>query len=535
MNKIICLSPHLSEGDKLNVSFMDLLLDDTLAEGELRFPEALYHEVGSFNTRLAAKQNYEFLLRAVQKYPLELIGHTSQSAVTSHTDDRLDAFRTDCYIAGKYQQILLENDYFNPVIETLLMTAYTLPEPENAVCWLEKMISHAPEYYELDDNTRPILIYKSSDTCYNTLNFFADQLAQALRSCHQQVEIVNLEQEGNQTLTQFIGQHFKAVIGIQTYAFSIMIQDKTTNLHDLIIAPKFNMILDHPAWLKEHMEHVPQNYYLLIHDRNYLSFAQTYYKQLAGCIYFPPGGSLPADTTVPVKLYDISFIGSYRNYRERLDIIRTYDRKHRLLAARYLRIMKEHPDYPAEHAFRLTLAYYHLEPDEMDFLDLFYEMRQACFCIMLYYREKVIQTLLDAGITLHVYSSSWENAPFAGHPCLIIHPQLDIADSLTIMQQSRLSLNIMSWHKDGLTERILNSMLCQSAVISDTSTALEEIFGENSPALFNLKELEKLPAQIEQLLTDEAALNRLTQNSFQYATQHHLWKHRARQLLQLFD
>ncbi len=533
MNEIICHTPHLAEGEELNISFMDLLLNDTLAEGELQFPETLYNEIGDLNTKLTCKRNYEFLLRAAQKYPIKLVGG---GAATTNSTDQWEAFRTDCYITGKYQQELQDTDYFNPVIETLLANASTLPNHKEAVNWLEKMISHSPEYYQIDDDTQPILIYKGSDICYNTLNFFANELAQALKKYHQRVEVLDLEKEGNHALTRYINYHFKAIIGIQTYAFSIMMQDKTTNFHDLMIGPKFNLILDHPAWLKDHMENVPKDYYLLIHDRNYIAFANQYYKNIAGCIHFPPGGSLPPTAFSETKLYDITFIGSYRNYRERLNIIRTYDRKHRFFAARYLRIMKEHPDYPAETAFRQTLAYYNWELNDKDYLDLFYEMRQACFCIMLYYREKVLQTLLDAGITIHVYSDSWEKAPFAHHPCLICHPALDIADSLTVMQQSRISLNIMSWHKDGLTERILNAMLCKSVVLSDKSTILEEEFSSGKySVLFDLKELELLPLQVKKLLANEDIQKEIAINGYQNVNQKHLWEHRAKYLLQILE
>ena len=163
-----------------------------------------------------------------------------------------------------------DSGYFNPVVEALLGYVSQLPDPKEATDWMEKMISHAPEYYKIDDDTRPILTYRGESTCYNQLNAFADELAKALIACHQIVEIFDITKEGHQALTKYIGQHFKAIIGVQTYIFSIMMQDKTTNLHDLIMGPKFNMILDHPVLLKEHITAGPKDYYLLVHDRNYL-------------------------------------------------------------------------------------------------------------------------------------------------------------------------------------------------------------------------------------------------------------------------
>ena len=545
MNEIICYTNYLPEGTEQNISFMELLLDDNWANGEIHCPDFVYHEVGAPNTRLTSKQNYEFLLRATKKYPLRAVGvgkdsNTAASkqttAGTNNSDTNVASFRTDCYVTGKYQQELLDAGYFNPVVETLLATIPKLPEPEEAYSWLEKMISRSEEYYEIDDNTRPILIYMGSDMCCNTLNLFALELANGFLKRKQRVEIFDVEKEGNQALTKYIGQHFKAVIGIQTYVFSIMMQDKTTNLHDLIIGPKFNLFLDHPAWFKDHIASAPKDYYLLSHDRNYTAFANQYYKNIKGCLYFPPGGALP-DTKSPLeKQYDITFIGTYRDYRERLKTISSYERSYRFLAARFINIMKKHPDYPAEKALKKALEYYQIELDDHAFLDLFYKMSQCCFVIMLYYREKIIQTLLDAGIEIHVFSETWKQAPFADHKCLICHSELDARKSLTIMQQSRLSLNIMSWHKDGLTERVLNAMLCQSVVLSDKSTTLEQDFMDGKDLiLFDLTKLEELPSLVNNLLSDHEKLQQIALSGYRKAKQNHLWEHRAEQLLKKID
>ncbi len=550
MDEIICYTARLPENTQKNISFLELLLDDNWADGRIEYPENLTAETGSMNHKLTAKQTYEFLLRAVQKYPFRAIGVSSSAAGAGHpqTSVSRDTYRTDAYIAGKYQKELLSSGYFNLVVQTLLADASRLPNPKEAVSWLEKMISHSDEFYEIDDATRPILIYRGSDTCYNTLNQFADELAAALRICGQPVEVFDVQKAGNQALTKYINCRFKAIIGIQTYVFSILMQDNKTNLHDLIIGPKYNLILDHPAWMKEHIENGPADYYLLTHDRNYCAFAKRYYKNIKDCLYFPPGGMLPKPDNsrrFPAgqyavlqpkteKQYDITFIGSYRDYRERLAVIYAYDRTHRFLAAHFIQRMRRHPNETAEQSFAHTLNGYGMKLNDRDFLNLFFELRQACFCTMLYFREKIIRTLLDAGINIHVYSDSWEKSPFADHPCLHCHPALSMEESLEVMQKSRISLNIMSWHKDGLTERILNSMLCHSVVLSDRSAILEEEFTDKEDLLlFDLKQTDLLPSQIKEILADDCRLQQIADCGYQKAVQKHLWRHRAERLLDI--
>ncbi len=562
MEEIICYTSYLPEGAKQNIPFLELLLDERWADGRIEYPKHIHAEIGDINHKLAAKQSYEFLLRAAQHYPVTLVGGaitdpSVAGAGPSQSDLSWESYRTDCYIAGRYQQELLSSGFFNPVMETLLQEASQFPASMNASAWLEAMISHGPEYYAIDDDTLPVLVYRGSDVCFHILDLFADELAKTLLDCRQHVEIFDVQKEGNQALTRLIGRRFKAMIGIQTYVFSVLMQDKKTCLHDLISGPKYNMILDHPAWMKEHIDNGPKDYYLLLHDRNYLSFVSRYYKNVRKSFYFPPGGVSPEDTAQPhlalatasdsiptpsshsvppKKQFGLTFIGSYHDYRKRLALIHSYDRFHRFLAARFLLFMCQNPDNPAEQAFQQALEYYQISLSDESFLSLFYEMRQVCFCAMTYYREKIIRALLDAGTKIHVYGDTWKNAPFASCQNLICHPAVTPQEGLAIMQRFKISLNIMSWHKDGLTERILNAMLCQSAVLSDKSSILEDIFVNGQDlVLFSLKGIDELPLLVKELLSDEERLWKIASNGYEKARQNHQWKNRAETFLQILE
>lgn len=558
MQKIICYTTLLPANTIREVSFIELLLNENWTNGIFVFPDSIYSEIGDINKKLTAKQDYDFMLRAAKKYPFQAIGisvedfnvrkstNSKNTSSINYESNDWDEFRTDCYIIGKYQQELLDSSFFDAAVTTLLSTAAKLSDAKEAVDWLEKMISHSFEYYLIDDNTCPILIYRGDDNCYNQLNHFADQLAGALTSCRQRVEIFDVQKEGVQGLTKYIDQHFKAIIGVQTYLFSIMMQDKSTNLHDLIAGPKFNIIFDHPAWLKDHILHGPKDYYLLTHDRNYITFANEYYKNIKGCFYFAPGATCPKKIENVSKIYDITFIGTYYDYRSILNTIRFQEHKMRIITMDFLDEMKRHPNEPAETAFKKVLTHHNLHPDNNCFVELFFSARHACFGIMYYYREKVIQTLLNAGISIHVYGNSWDKSPFSSHPCLIKHPQLTPDESLAVMQKSLISLNIMAWHKGGLTERVLNAMICQSVVLSDSSTALQEYFEDgNDLILFSLEHLDELPALVKQLIgeqeicddfsNDSCRLQSIAQNGYHRASQQHLWQHRAEYFLSLLE
>ena len=303
------------------------------------------------------------------------------------------------------------------------------------------------------------------------------------------------------------------------------------------------MILDHPVLLKEHITAGPKDYYLLVHDRNYLNFVKQYYRNIKDRFLFSPAGIISAtdttgkqDITITEKIYDVSFIGSYYNYRQILANLKSYDRNLRFLANHFLTELRRNPDLPTETALKNVLNQQQICVSDEQFLDLLFQFRYVFFCVMYFYREKVIRTLLDAGIEINVYGDSWNSAPFADHPCLIRHPQVDAYESLFVMQQSRISLNIMAWHKDGFTERIANAMLNRSVVVSDRSTQLEKLFVDGQDlVLFDLKNITSLPTLIHSLLKSTEQLNSITLSSYLTAYKKHRWTNRAEKFLKILD
>lgn len=546
MEEIICHTTYLPEGEERFINFMELLLNDNWADGVIDCPERIYSDVGDINHKLSAKQAYEFLLRAVPKYSFRVIGenHIDVKDKISKTDEqKWEEYRTDCYVAGKYQKELLASGYYMDAVKGLMGKALDCPDSGEAIIWLDKMLSHASEYYVIDDDTRPILIYQDNDFCRHVPASFASGLASALCNCRQQVILWDVSKSETE-LAQFSGQRFKAVIGIQTNIFLSKVQ--SGYFHDLIGGPKYNIILDHPIGLRNLFENPPDNYYALVHDRNYQRFIKCYWPKVKDCYWFSAGGIQPDDPFLKwdvsgkcvnwgeTKKYDVVFIGSYHNYRDFLRLLYGFHGPYRRLMARFLHIMRWNVNCPAEEALNQVLEYYGIYAGEEDFLNLLEIFRYAISCISSYYRERIICTLLDAGIEIHVYGGNWDHFPFAENKSLICHPGIEMEDSLHIMEQAKISLNIMTWHKDGFTERVLNSMLAGAVALSDKTTRLEEEFvnGEDI-ILFDLVKIDSLPARLKDLLSNDEKLREVAENGRNKVMKKHLWSNRAETLLRI--
>lgn len=275
-------------------------------------------------------------------------------------------------------------------MKELAARSMSLPYPEEGLSWLRKMIAHSDEYWRIDSDTLPILIYRADDSVEKVLLSFTDQLAAGLRLCHQRVEIFDYRQSDLYDLNKYIGQRYKAIIGVQSSYFSI--QNSNTYLHDLIIGPKYNMILDHPIFQKDSIIHSPKDYFLLIHDRNYINFVKRYYKEyVKDCFQLAPAGILPSVPSQPSpKIYDISFIGTYHDYRQDLPALYARNPWTRHFAARCLRFLKQDPSLTVEKSLEKTISSYGLQADDKTFEELFYNLRYLSTIIAYYYREKAL-------------------------------------------------------------------------------------------------------------------------------------------------
>ena len=151
-----------------------------------------------------------------------------------------------------------------------------------------------------------------------------------------------------------------------------------------------------------------------------------------------------------------------------------------------------------------------------------------------YFREKVVQTLADAGIIVRVFGADWEkihckkpqNVRTSGG-------KVNSAACVQAMRDARIALNVMPWFKDGAHDRVFTAMLQGTAALTDDSRYLREECrdGENI-CFYSLRALEQLPDQVVSLLEDPVRMAELAERGYRMAEKWHRWKNRAGLLMQ---
>ena len=441
-----------------------------------------------------------------------------------------DEYKQQCYYLGRYADVYQRQGTFSEYTTNLIQEGMQFQE-EQGIAYLEDMIAHGPKYQVVDQKLCPILLYTGDPICYGVLDGFAKALGYALDRAGANVEFYDLEAGGMQGLADFTGKRFKAIIGFQTYGFSVL-SGKEERIHDLMDGPKFHMLLDHPVWLKNQLEHAPKkDYYILTHDRNYCAFIQRYYPWVKGTFLLPPGGEEWTETEE--KCYDITFVGSYHDWRLWIPQVWEMNRKTHGVARHFLQHMLHHRDETWEDGLRATLQEMGREPlEDGAFLQLLFDIKPVCFVVMSYIREQIMDAIVDAGVKVHVFGDSWKQPRYCQAKALIRHGNVTPEESLKIYAQSKISLNIMSWHKDGMTERIANMMLNRAVVVTDESGYLREHYTAGQDYVpISIWEPERVPKILTALLEDETRQKEIAESAYLQAKVKETWDVRSGQFL----
>ena len=489
-----------------------------------------FSSIGGWNSGLACNEDYELFIRACNYncpdkfYPI--YSDEYKYPVFKET------FLVYAYILGKYASKLRNSGMFNDVLSNWFIQAKNYGIETYFEDCAKKMIGRTECFNAIDKNMNPVLMFYGLKTCNGTLNSFALEFAQALRNKRINVLLLNIDDDNTtENIGKIILNDYRCVIGMQTGLYTERLENGQL-LGNLFKCPKFNYVFDHPLYVSWSLMLPVNDLYVLQQDETYSEYITKYYPYVKKSWHFPPAGLIgnltKTENGKTEKIYDISFIATYNDYRERLDVIKNLPDNIRKISWHMVNQLKNHPNQRAEEALEAVLEKKKITLTEHEFVVTLHKSLEAVRTVTFYIREKIIKTLIESGIKVDVFGDSWKKSPYADNKNLIIHDDIDFEKGLDIMAQSRISLNVMSWHKGGMTERIANAMLNYSVCVTDETSYINRHFvaGENI-VTFNLDNIDKLPDKIRTVLQDENLQKYIEKNAYKKALSEHTWDNRS--------
>ncbi len=481
----------------------------------LVFRKTLLVNTGSYNRFLTSNVNYEFLLRLAEQGKVYSIPCGADKTVEF-------APTTMAYIVRRYMEQLKGQNKLDETFWRIVHLAEQAGKKAEFSDAMNSFLTVARKYEQIVMDTAPILIMVSSDLeWYGVVDGFANSLADELVQMGQSVIITNGRYGDYYNIPQekLLNQICKAVVGFQSPA----LQSATFRN---VKGARYQFWLDNPIFSLEFFEKMPKETYVLCQDANYATFLREHYS-LEKAMQFPPAGMKSRDCNSE-KIYDLVFIGSY--------IPVAHSTADDDFVSEFIRYMQMHVDATVEQGVRAVWQKQGILFDEETLLDTIKRLGDVCHNLLHSYRHRVIESILDTGIAIHVFGESWYNYLGIGRENLVIHPKLMAEEALQVWSQAKIGLNIMNGHKAGMTERVANIMLCKTCCLSDETDYLKEHFCDGEDiVLFRADRLEDLTEKIKYLLQHDNERERIAQAGYKKALQEHTWEKRAKELRALID
>lgn len=352
--------------------------------------------------------------------------------------------------------------------------------------------------FDLVAGCNPVLVLIPEDICYGALTGIARHIGACLEQNGESV-VYSSDCKSFENVLKLAGTEWKMIIGVHSIALNNAYFQSLSNV------PKIQIFMDSSYFVSELFDCPGDMNIVLCHDINYVDYIKRCYGYKNVFRFYI--GYQDKVCTRTDRSIDLSFVGTYKKpdtslLDQDLDSKGVYE------------YMIEHPSYTCEQVIN---GYFGIEEDYAKTAAKLLEYKQSLYVAADYYRSRIIEQLLSSGIKMDVYGDSWHTYEGPGRENLHIHGATDAIGGIEVMQDSKLSLNIMSWHKDGITERIFNIMAAGAVLISDETTSLNRIFiteGEGQEIVtFCLSAIDGLPAKIKELLANDEMRKQISSNA----------------------
>lgn len=377
-----------------------------------------------------------------------------------------------------------------------------------------------------------ILLIKGKSQ-YDSTTVFMDEMKEELELQGMTVDVLD-------SYDQVSFVEMRSRIQQETYdaVFSIngMALEKSSSLGPDLLKNQViygTMLMDHPLIHHERLMNPYPYSFILSPDRNHVNYLENYYPHI-WCEGFLAHGGCQAKKIIPYRnrSINLSFMGSYNSPEKIWEGFQQYPPRMRLLLEGCCGYLLEHTDKTVEQAMQERMEALAITCSAADFAAVGSEFHMVDRYVRSYFRDKVLRTIVEAGIVIDVYGDGWDKLKGVHEECLRIHEKVDFKESLEIVGNSKISLNVMPWFKDGSHDRVFSAMLSGAVCLTDVSGYLEKECQDGEEILFyHLEKLEELPGRIRTLLEHDEVGEEIARNGKKLAEEKHTWAVRARELL----
>lgn len=292
-------------------------------------------------------------------------------------------------------------------------------------------------------------------------------------------------------------------------------------------------LCDHPAVHRVRLMELDDRSIVFTCDAFYEKYVKEYCSNIKHVRFIPLSGSYSGKyISYKNREKGVVFTGSYTNPKKTYKSVSDeFEGVLKTFAEYMLKDIVEHPNQTLDMCLAHVLELTDVEVSKEEFHELADSFRGVERYARQYYRDKIIRTLVENGIKVHVFGNGWERFESEYAQNLIIEKG-NFYVAQKAVANAKISLNVMPWFKAGFQERIATAMLSGTVALTEESIYINENFANGEElVVYSLEHLEELPGKIKALLEDDAMAESISLAGKERAENELTWQHRTFEMI----
>lgn len=380
-----------------------------------------------------------------------------------------------------------------------------------------------------------IIIFESAT---DSLRAFARQMAEGFREIGYQVLMADMqnEEKTREAVYAFAGHGDIAALFFNHAGMNLLTEDKASIWNDLD-ADCYDYIVDHPMYYHAAIIFPIRHLTFLCVDEYHQKFIERFYPGKVRSFFLPLAGIRCQEPVIPFeeRSMDILFTGAYLIDNNIEYHIRGLGEGLKQLWLECYELLCNQTYLTLEQGLERCLKKKGLELPEEDLRDTVRLFQDMDGMLRSRARAEVVRTLANAGVKVHIYGEGWQFLD-CKQENLILHERIPFDETIPLIADARIVLNVMPWFKSGVHDRVYSAMLNGSVCLTDGSEYVDRTLTDGGEALlYSLEQLKELPDKVKHYLQQPDELKRIAERGYKYAKDTQTWQYRAKQLVEIME
>lgn len=382
---------------------------------------------------------------------------------------------------------------------------------------------------------RKIIIFESA---IDSLKAFARQMAEGFSEIGYEVLMADMQREAQsrEEIYAFTEPGRTAALFFNHAGLNLLTDTRASIWNELDV-DCYNFIVDHPMYYHAAIIFPIKRLTFLCVDEYHAKFLQRFYPGKVRSFFLPLAGIGNQGPRIPFeeRSMDILFTGAYLIDNNIEFHIQGLGEGLRQIWLDCYHLLCSKTCLTLEQGMEICLKKKGLSLPEEDLRDTVRLFQDMDGMLRSRARAEVIRTLANQDVKIHIYGEGWQYLD-CKQENLTIHDRIPFSDTIPLMADARIVLNVMPWFKAGVHDRVYSAMLNESVCLTDGSEYIERTLADGREAiLYSLDHLEELPDRIKAYLREPEKLREIGQRGYAYARDTQTWQCRARQLADIIE